>query len=214
MTDSKSLTDKLPTEKRKIKYEYSPIEIHELSLQLANKTREFQSETEEKKTITSQYAAKLNEIKATQNKLSNQVADGYELREVEFTIAWHKPSQGMKTLSPINGGDDIIEKMTQWDHNLFTQYNEVDDDEKKTLNDRQTKEAGSKDKPEPWAENITEEEKNNMLFSRPGANAEKTEVFSTDAKPAKAKSPFKEDNMTDGIKKQRSTLRGKKGGKK
>lgn len=127
--------EKLPIEKRKVKYEYSPIEIHELSMQLANKTKEFASLTDEKKVITGQYGSKLNEIKATQNKLSNQVTDGYELRDAEFTIHYHVPQHGQKTLKPVEPDlcEPIVEKMVQYEFNLFNQESKVDDDENKLL---------------------------------------------------------------------------------
>lgn len=112
----------LPKEKRHIRYDFTAVEIHDLSLQMANKTKEQASLTDEKKSVTSQYSARLNEIKANLNKLSNQVADGYESREVEFTIEYHKPEQNSKTMTPIDGGKKIIEKMLQYDHNLWNQY--------------------------------------------------------------------------------------------
>jgi hypothetical protein len=114
----------LPKEKRHIRYDFTAVEIHDLSLQMANKTKEQAAITEEKKSVTSQYSARLNEIKATLNKLSNQVADGYETRETELVVHYHRPSQGEKTLIPVDGGKVIIEKMLQYDHNLFNQYDE------------------------------------------------------------------------------------------
>lgn len=151
--------EKLPTDKRKIKYEYSPIEIYELSMQLANKTKEFASITDEKKVITGQYGSKLNEIKATQNKLSNQVTDGYELRDAEFTIHYHVPMHGQKTLRPVEPGlcEEVVEKMVQWEFNLFNQEAKVSDDENKLLSqDRVNDENLSSDEGAlPW-ENLSE----------------------------------------------------------
>lgn len=125
-------TLELPKEKRLIRYDFTAVEIHDLSLLIANKTKEQASLTEEKKSITSQYAAKLNEIKANLNKLSNQVSDGYESRETEFTIEYHKPTQGQKTLTPVNGGKAIEEKMLSYEYNLF---NQVTDEEKDLLDE-------------------------------------------------------------------------------
>jgi len=115
----------VPTnEKRSLRYDFTAVEIHDLSLQLATKTKELNALTEEKKTVVSQYSARLNEIKATTNKLSNQVSDGYEIREVDCAIEYHKPKQGMKTLTRSDNNKKIEEKMLAWEYNLFNQADE------------------------------------------------------------------------------------------
>lgn len=109
-------------EKRSLRYDFTASEIHDLSLQLAGKTKEYQSLTEEKKTVTSQYSARLNEIKATCNKLSNQVSDGFEYRDIECEIQYHKPQQGKKTIiRKDTGKTTAVETMTDYDWNLFNQ---------------------------------------------------------------------------------------------
>ncbi len=120
----------LPKERRHIRYDFTAVETHELSLQLAHKTKEYASVSDDKKSVVSQYAARLNEIDATLNKLSNQISDGYEMRETEFVIKYHFPTNGQKTLTPVDGGTDIIEKMVQIDFNLFTQESDVTKEEK------------------------------------------------------------------------------------
>lgn len=109
------------TEKRSLRYDFSAVEIHDLALNLANKTKELAAVEEEKKSVTSQYAAKVNEAKASCNKLSNQVADGYEIRDVECDIEFHKPKEGMKTLIRKDNSKIIEEKMSDWEFNLFNQ---------------------------------------------------------------------------------------------
>lgn len=108
------------TERRSLRYDFSATEIYDLSLKLAGKTREFNTVTEEKKSINSQYTATLNEIKATCNKLSNQVSDGWEMRDTECSIEFNKPEQGKKTLTRKDTNAVIIEKMEPWEWNLFT----------------------------------------------------------------------------------------------
>lgn len=116
------------TTQRSLRYDFTASEIHDLSMQLANKTKEFAALTEEKKSVTSQFAARLNEIKATTNKLSNQVADGWEFRQVDCIVEYNKPEHGKKTI--IRKDLDkvtAIETMTAYDHNLFTQEGVGDD---------------------------------------------------------------------------------------
>ncbi len=81
-----------------MKYTFSAPEIYDLSHQLANKTKELATITEEKKSVVSQYGARINEAKATTNRLSNLVADGYEFREFECEVEYHTPEQGKENI--------------------------------------------------------------------------------------------------------------------
>lgn len=112
----------MPTEKRQLRYDFTAVEIHDLSIELANKTKELNAITEEKKSINSQYTAKVNEVKACCNKLSNQVSDGYELRDIECEVLFHKPEQGKKTyIRSDTRTVAAVEAMTDVDWNLFNQ---------------------------------------------------------------------------------------------
>ena len=83
------------------------------------------SELEEaKKSVTSDYAAKINEAKGSCNKLSNFISNGYEYRDVECTVEYHKPEQGKKTLTRKDNNQVIVEKMDPFEWNLFNQVNE------------------------------------------------------------------------------------------
>lgn len=106
--------------KKSLKYEFSAVEIHELSLTLATKTKDRLALEEEKKSVNSSYKARLDEINANCNRLSNQVSDGFEFREIDCKIELHKPSQGRKTFIRLdNNKIACIEPMTNDDHNLF-----------------------------------------------------------------------------------------------
>lgn len=119
------------TTKRSLRYDFTAVEIHDLSLELAKKTKELAAITEEKKSVTSQFAARLNEVKATTNKLSNQVADGFEFRDIECEIQYHKPQQGKKTIIRKDTNKvAMIETMSEYDYNLFTQAEEESPGEK------------------------------------------------------------------------------------
>lgn len=116
------------TTKRSLRYDFTASETHDLSMQLANKTKEFAALTEEKKSVMSQFSARLNEIKATTNKLSNQVADGWEFRETDCIVEYNKPEHGKKTIIRKDHNKVVvIETMTAYDHNLFTQVDAQDD---------------------------------------------------------------------------------------
>lgn len=111
-------------EKRSLRHDFTAVETHDLSLQLASKTKELASITEEKSSVSAQYGSRIKEVKATTNKLSNQISDGFEMRDVECDIEFNTPKQGMKTIKPRDGSGAFEEKMTDYDWNLFTQPEE------------------------------------------------------------------------------------------
>jgi|ERR1044072_1865671 hypothetical protein len=117
------------TEKRTLRYDFTAVETHDLSIQLANKTKEVVSLTEEKKSVVSQWTAKINEAKAACNSLSFKVADGYEHREVECEVLLNTPKNGKKTIIRKDSNKRVgVEDMTTFDwakineeNNLFNQ---------------------------------------------------------------------------------------------
>lgn len=115
------------TEKRQLRYDFSAKEQHELSIQQARKQKELVELEEEKKSVSSQYKARIDEIKATLNKLSNQVVDGFELREVDCEVRYHQPERGRKTIIRLDTGKvHAFEKMEAHEYNLFNQPEDED----------------------------------------------------------------------------------------
>lgn len=117
------MQDVIPTTtKRSLRVDLSAIEVHDYSVQLANANKAVVSIEEEKKSVNSQYKARIDEKKASINKLSALVTDGFEMRDVECTIEYNKPEAGRKTI--IRKDIDkvtAIEKMEDWEWNLFNQ---------------------------------------------------------------------------------------------
>ncbi|GAA0561784.1 hypothetical protein [Chitinophaga japonensis] len=121
----KSVESILPkVEKRYLRYDFSAVEVHDMSLELAAKNQEFVNVENEKKAATSQYSSRLSSIKTSIGSLSDKVANGYEIREVTCDVVYHRPKQGMKTLTRKDTGAQIEEKMTDQDWNLWNQYDE------------------------------------------------------------------------------------------
>lgn len=109
--------------RRSLKYDFTATEIHTLSMQLATSTKSRQAMEEEKKAVVSQFKAKLDEVNATCNKLSNLVADGFEYQDINCRIEFHKPSQGRKTYVRLDTDKiALIEPMTSDDFNLFNAF--------------------------------------------------------------------------------------------
>src|ERR1043165_3088213 len=112
------------TKKRTLRYDFTAVETHDLSILLANKTKEVVSLTEEKKSVTSQWTAKINEAKAACNSLSFKVADGYEHRDVECEVIFNQPANGKKTIIRKDSNALVgVEAMTQQDWNKINDEN-------------------------------------------------------------------------------------------
>ena len=105
------------TEKRTLRYDFTAVEVHDLSVQWANETKKVVALTDEKKSVTSQWTAKINEAKATCNSLSFKVADGYEHREVECEVILNQPANGKKTIIRKDSNTLVgVEAMTKADY--------------------------------------------------------------------------------------------------
>jgi hypothetical protein len=114
------------TEKRTLRYDFTAVEIHDLSVQLANETKKVVSLTEEKKSVTSQWTAKINESKAACNNLSFKVADGYEHRDVECEVIFNQPANGKKTIIRKDSNTLVgVEAMTTIDWNKINEENNL-----------------------------------------------------------------------------------------
>ena len=108
-------------EKRWLRYDFTASEIHDLSLEMANKTQEYNQVEAEKKSVTSGFKNRMDVLKVAINTNADKVSSGYEIREVICNIKYHWPKQGIKTLTRTDTGKTTEEKMTETDHNLFNQ---------------------------------------------------------------------------------------------
>lgn len=113
-------------EKRTLRYDFTAVEIHDLSLQLANKNKEVKSLIQKKKSVTSQCTAEINAAEAACGVLSNQVADGYEHREIECEVIFNQPTQGKKTIIRKDSNALVgIESMTAFDYDKINEENNL-----------------------------------------------------------------------------------------
>lgn len=110
------------TEKRTLRYDFTAVEIHDLSLQLANKTKDVASLVKKKKSVTSQCTAEINAAESACAVLSNQVADGYEHRDIDCEVIFNQPTQGKKTIIRKDSNTIVgVEAMTTSDWNLINE---------------------------------------------------------------------------------------------
>lgn len=112
---------------RSLRYDFSAVEINDLSVSLANKVQEKHGIESEKKSVVARYTSKIKEYDESIGSLSNKVASGYEMRDVECTVKYHWPAQGRKSITRGDTGQTWDEKMGPDDYNLFTQLQEVEE---------------------------------------------------------------------------------------
>ena len=112
------------TEKRTLRYDFTAVEVHDLSMALAGKNKEIVTLKKQKSSAVSQYTAKINEAEASCNDLSNKVSDGYEHREVDCEVIFNQPDNGKKTIIRKDSNTLVgVESMTQHDWNKINEEN-------------------------------------------------------------------------------------------
>lgn len=114
------------TEKRNLRYDFTAVEIHDLSMALANKNKEVAALVKKKKSVTSQCTAEINAAEAACAILSNQVADGYEHRDIDCEVIFNQPANGKKTIIRKDNNTLVgVEPMTQADWNKINEDNDL-----------------------------------------------------------------------------------------
>lgn len=114
---------------RNLEYYFSDDEKLEMSQQLAVETQNKRRLEDQKKAVTSQYGSQISEKVEAINNLSDKLASGYEYRNIECSVQWHTPVKNKKTLTRNDTGQNWVENMTEYDHNLFNQYQEKQQEE-------------------------------------------------------------------------------------
>lgn len=109
---------------RNLEYYFTDDEKMQMSQQLAVETQNKRRLEDQKKAVTSQYGSQINEKAESINSLSDKIAAGYEYRNIECTVQWHTPTKNKKLLRRSDTGENLVENMTEYDHNLFNQYQE------------------------------------------------------------------------------------------
>lgn len=106
---------------KSLRYDFTASEVHDLSIELANKYKSLGELAEQKKKADAEFNAKANVVRTELKTLSAQVSDGYEYRDITCEVMYHKPSQGQMTVTRTDTGEVFTEQMTENDWNLFNQ---------------------------------------------------------------------------------------------
>ena len=92
-----------------VKYEFSAKELAELSQQLAAENLKIAGWEQEKSLTSSHLGSLIKEARAKAYELSQKVQNKFELREVEVTVLYDEPSEGLKRIVDIATGETIRE---------------------------------------------------------------------------------------------------------
>lgn len=106
---------------RSLRYDFNASEIHDLSMNLAKTVQDLAQVEADKKATNAGFKGQIDEHKSNISDLSSKISNGYEFRDVECEVIYHKPENGKKTIIRSDNGKAIIEKMTHEDNNLFNQ---------------------------------------------------------------------------------------------
>jgi hypothetical protein len=95
--------------KEYLRYQFSEEETREiakhLALSVTNKTRA----EEEQKSAVAQFKQRIELEVAMIQRLSNNINMGWEMREIECVVEFHKPKQGIKTIIRLDTGEIVRE---------------------------------------------------------------------------------------------------------
>lgn len=116
------------TTRRSVKYTFTEIELLEMSAELAHRNQELRQLEDQKKSVVSDFGSRINVTKEVISQVSDKIASGYEMRDMEFVVSYHKPEKNMKTLFNEETGVEKVEKMALADFDLFSQF--VEEEEK------------------------------------------------------------------------------------
>lgn len=95
-----------------LKYEFSEDEIRTLSYDLARATRELRALNEQKKEVMADFTGKIKAKEGATDRISEQVANGYEFRMVPCEVEFDDPATGKKRITRTDTGEWWTEDMT------------------------------------------------------------------------------------------------------
>lgn len=103
----------MKTTKEYLKYQFTEQELKDISKKLAYENKNFDELEDAKKSVVSDFSSKLNSARATISKLSSNINNGYEYRDIECEIRLNEPESGQKTIVRRDTGEIVrIEEMT------------------------------------------------------------------------------------------------------
>lgn len=120
-TEKKPDSVTLKKETRSLRYDYTPSEIYDIALKLAEESSALAKTESEKKAATAQFGARIKKHQGVIAEHSVSITNGYEYRDVDVEIHYNKPNNGKKTIIRTDNNAATVEKMEAWEFNLWNQ---------------------------------------------------------------------------------------------
>ena len=99
-TDSvNTIEPRKTTDRRTLKYEFSPDELRDMARDLARSIQEFATHEDALQSVKADFKAKMDSLTATINRISMHINNGYEFRLIECLTEYHVPRDGMKRVT-------------------------------------------------------------------------------------------------------------------
>jgi hypothetical protein len=100
------------SKKINLRYVFTADEASENAQKMASAVSQMEELEDTKKSVVSQYNSQIAAQKEQLNVFTKLVSNGYQYKDVECIVHWHKPEKGMMTLerTDIEEGDDRMEK--------------------------------------------------------------------------------------------------------
>lgn len=98
-------------ESKHLKYTFTQDEIRRMSYDLARGNRDLRSINEQKKEVVADFASRIKAQEGAVDRLSEQIANGYEYRLVTCEVFMDSPTPGLKTIARTDTGESWTEPM-------------------------------------------------------------------------------------------------------
>lgn len=102
-------TAKLVTVEEYLRYEFSEEELRERSKSLAMNVQRQTQTGEEQKAAQAQFKERLRRFTSEINKLSRDINNGWEMRNIICRVVYHSPTQGVKLIVREDTGELVRE---------------------------------------------------------------------------------------------------------
>lgn len=102
-----------------MKYFFSNDEKLKIADEFAQGQSRLNSLEEQKKSAMSDFNSRINIVKEQINLGTGKLTNGYEMRDIDCLVEYHKPETNKKTITRGDTGEVIVEHMVQWDYHLF-----------------------------------------------------------------------------------------------
>ena len=114
-----------------MRYLFSDEEKLTLSMELAKESQEADRIKDHKKSVMADFNSQIAEHDERRSELAGKVTNGFEYRDVECEVEYHKPKKNQKTFVRVDTGEIFSELMDNSDMTLFNQW-QMDHPEEET----------------------------------------------------------------------------------